>query len=193
MLARLFLVPLGLVLAAAVEIVFLPFAALFDPATRMAGFALGHAAFFALLDTATGGDGDAATLGAALSAGFVAICLLPLLIVVLMGETFGVASGLWYVLGTGGLAALMPFVLRATEGNAPLHALRDALADRLRGVGLGRFAADGFEPHVTLAYDTRLVPTEAVAPVAWTAREFVLVHSLLGQTRHIPLARWPLG
>ena len=122
MLARLFLVPLGLVLGAAVEVVFLPLAAFFNPTTREAGFALGHAAFFALLDTATGGGGDVAAFGAALSTGFVAICLLPLLIVALMGETFGVATGLWYVLGTGGLAAAMPFVLRAsfhTGGLAP--------------------------------------------------------------------------
>ena len=114
MLARLVLFPLGIVLAAAVEVVFLPLAALFDSGTREAGFALGHAAFFALIESANGGGGDVAAFGAALSAGFVAICLLPLLIVALMGETFGVASGLWYVLGTGGLAALMPFVLRAS-------------------------------------------------------------------------------
>jgi 2'-5' RNA ligase len=38
-----------------------------------------------------------------------------------------------------------------------------------------------------------VIAPEKVAPIAWRAREFVLVHSLLGQTRHIPLARWPLG
>lgn len=114
MLARLFLVPLGFVLAAALETIFLPLAALFDPATRAAGFALGHAGFFALMDAATGGDGDLAAFGTALSIGFVAIGLVPLAIVSLMGEVFGVRAGLWYVLGTGALAAAMPFVLRAS-------------------------------------------------------------------------------
>ena len=74
-----------------------------------------------------------------------------------------------------------------------MRAFHAALAARLGESGLGRFAAESFEPHVTLAYDARMVTTEAVAPVVWTAHEFVLVHSLLGQTRHIPLGRWPLG
>ncbi|MBN8713964.1 MAG: RNA 2',3'-cyclic phosphodiesterase [Xanthomonadales bacterium] len=87
----------------------------------------------------------------------------------------------------------LPFVLRAHGGNAPLHALHAALATELREVGLGRFAAAPFEPHVTLAYDTRTVVMQDVAPLAWQAREFVLVHSLLGQTRHVPLGRWRLA
>jgi 2'-5' RNA ligase len=51
----------------------------------------------------------------------------------------------------------------------------------------------GFEPHVTLAHDGAAVPFEPVPPIAWTARGFVPVHSLLGRTRHIPLARWEFG
>jgi len=46
---------------------------------------------------------------------------------------------------------------------------------------------------VTLLYDDVLVQERAVEPIRWTVSEFVLVHSLLGQTRHIPLARWSLG
>jgi len=84
----------------------------------------------------------------------------------------------------------LPFVLRARGGNAPLRALHAALAARLGEVGLGRFAAGSFEPHVTLAYDTRMVATQDVAPITWRAREFVLVHSLLGKTRHLTLGRW---
>jgi 2'-5' RNA ligase len=45
---------------------------------------------------------------------------------------------------------------------------------------------------MTLLYDDRSVAEQAVETIGWTAREFVLVHSLLGQTRHIPLGRWPL-
>ena len=43
-----------------------------------------------------------------------------------------------------------------------------------------------------MLYDDRLVAWQAVEPVRWTVREFVLMHSLLGQHRHVPLARWPL-
>jgi len=84
-------------------------------------------------------------------------------------------------------------VLRARDGNAPLRALHAALATQLGEVGLGRFTAASFEPHVTLAYDARMIAAQDVAPIAWRAHGFVLVHSLLGKTRHVPLGRWALG
>jgi 2'-5' RNA ligase len=86
-----------------------------------------------------------------------------------------------------------PFVLTAEQGNAPLHAFHAELGVRLREAGLGRCVASGFRPHLTLAYDRRVIAPEIIAPMTWRVEEFVLVHSLLGRTRHIPLARWPLG
>lgn len=47
-------------------------------------------------------------------------------------------------------------------------------------------------PHVTLLYDDRHVAEHAVDTIRWTVQEFVLVHSLVGQTLYIPLGRWPL-
>lgn len=85
-----------------------------------------------------------------------------------------------------------PFVLTAEHGNEPLHAFQAELGVRLREAGLGRCVASGFRPHVTLAYDRRVIAPEKVAPIAWRVEEFVLVHSLLGQTRHIPLTHWAL-
>lgn len=87
----------------------------------------------------------------------------------------------------------LPFVLRADDGNAALRGFHAELAARLRECGLGHFASGNFEPHVTLAYDARMVAPEPVSPVRWRADEFVLIHSLLGQTRHVPLARWALA
>ncbi|MFC5437807.1 RNA 2',3'-cyclic phosphodiesterase [Rhodanobacter umsongensis] len=87
----------------------------------------------------------------------------------------------------------LPFVLKADGGNAALRAFHAELAGRLREVGLAHFARESFEPHVTLAYDARTISPEAVSPVRWRAREFVLIHSLLGQSRHVPLARWALA
>lgn len=87
----------------------------------------------------------------------------------------------------------VPFVLKADGGNAALRQFHADLAAQLREAGLGHFANGSFEPHVTLAYDARMVAPEAVFPVCWRADEFVLIHSLLGQTRHIPLARWALA
>jgi len=85
-----------------------------------------------------------------------------------------------------------PFVLTADGGNASLHAFRAALGERLREAGLGRHVTPGFTPHVTLAYDKHVVPTEPVPPLGWRAAQFVLVHSLLGKTRHVRLAQWTL-
>lgn len=87
----------------------------------------------------------------------------------------------------------VPFVLKADDGNAALRAFHAELAARLREAGLGSFAGGSFEPHVTLAYDVRTVAAEAVTPVSWRVHEFVLIHSLLGRTRHVPLAHWTLG
>jgi 2'-5' RNA ligase len=91
-----------------------------------------------------------------------------------------------------GRARAVPFVLRARDGNTALRAFHAALSVQLREVGLGKFTTAAFEPHVTLAYDVRMIAPHEVAPIAWRAHEFVLVHSLLGKTQHVVLDRWPL-
>lgn len=85
-----------------------------------------------------------------------------------------------------------PFVLRGADGLAALTAFQQNLGEALKKTVLGRWAKPGFTPHVTLLYDDRSVPEQAVTPVSWTARELVLVHSLIGRSLHVPLARWPL-
>jgi RNA 2',3'-cyclic 3'-phosphodiesterase len=47
-------------------------------------------------------------------------------------------------------------------------------------------------PHVTLLYDKRVIDEQPIEPISWTVREFVLVRSLHGQSRHIDVARWQL-
>ena len=49
-----------------------------------------------------------------------------------------------------------------------------------------------FTPHMTLLRDEQRVEEDWIEPVGWTARELVLVHSLLGRTTHRHLARFPL-
>jgi 2'-5' RNA ligase len=85
-----------------------------------------------------------------------------------------------------------PLVLRADHGLDDLLQMRDALSLCLRRENLGQHAKDRFTPHVTLLYDHQVVAPRAIEPIEWTVREFALVHSLIGQTRHIPLGRWPL-
>jgi 2'-5' RNA ligase len=51
---------------------------------------------------------------------------------------------------------------------------------------------DAFKPHVTLLRDPLRAKPLRVNPIVWTVRDFVLIHSLLGQTKHVHLGRWPL-
>lgn len=86
-----------------------------------------------------------------------------------------------------------PLVLRGGEGLSALMAFHQSLGMALRKANLGQWAKPGYTPHVTLLYDDSLLGATPVPPVTWTAGEFVLVHSLLGETRHVHLARWPLS
>lgn len=89
-----------------------------------------------------------------------------------------------------------PLVLAGGEGVAGLHALHDALGHALRDAGLGEHAASSaahFIPHVTLAYGMPWAAARPVEPACWNVREFALMHSLLGRTRHVALARWALA
>ena len=83
------------------------------------------------------------------------------------------------------------FVLLAGEPLEPLRALHRSLGVQLQAAGVtgsrGRFM-----PHLTLLYDEALIELRAIEPVRWTAAEFLLIDSLLGQTRHVVLGRWPL-
>ncbi|MEV8643528.1 hypothetical protein AB0V79_06295 [Mesorhizobium ciceri] len=57
----------------------------------------------------------------------------------------------------------------------------------------GLKASDGFVPHLTLAYDRKLVPKQPMGPISFVAREFVLVHSLRGLKKYVFPEYWPLS
>lgn len=85
-----------------------------------------------------------------------------------------------------------PFVLTGRgDGIAGIGALQSRLA-ALMPKWVPVVATSTKTPHMTLLYDSRWVATSTVEPVAWTAREFVLVHSLVGKTQHVILQRFPL-
>ena len=69
---------------------------------------------------------------------------------------------------------------------------QQALGLEMMNAGLGRWANLQYTPHVTLLCNDRCVAEQVVETIEWAAHEFVLVHSLIGQNRHVPLARWPL-
>ena len=89
-----------------------------------------------------------------------------------------------------------PFVMRGNErsdgGLAALMVFQKTMYLAMCRAGLqGPRANAKFAPHVTLMYDDQAIAEQAVEPVSRTAHDFVLVHSLLGQTKHIHLGRWP--
>ena len=84
-----------------------------------------------------------------------------------------------------------PFVLACGNPSDGLLALRRQLGLALRMDGMGE-ACTGFTPHMTLSWADRMVEDSPILPVRWMARDFALVLSLVGQSRHITLGRWPL-
>jgi len=86
---------------------------------------------------------------------------------------------------------IYPFVM--TGDAAQWKTLHTALAAALTKSGLGGATKGEFEPHVTLTYDELRVKPAKIEPIAWTVRDFVLVHSELGKTTHHHLGRWPLA
>lgn len=89
----------------------------------------------------------------------------------------------------GGNPKALPYVLLGAE-NAALQTFNKTLAAAMAKALLPPDKT--FTPHVTMLRDRVAAPETSIAPITWTVREFVLIHSLLGQTRHIPLARWTL-
>jgi 2'-5' RNA ligase len=87
---------------------------------------------------------------------------------------------------------IYPFVL--TGEASPWSVLRNTLGAALKKNGLGGAVhlEDAFKPHVTLLRDHVRAKPLRVNPIVWTVRDFVLIHSLLGQTKHVHLGRWPL-
>ena len=81
------------------------------------------------------------------------------------------------------------FVLRGDESLIGLEVLQQRVSDALdTRPGVAR----PFTPHVTLLRDGRHVEEHEIEPIAWTVKEVVLVHSLLGRTTHKHVARLPL-
>jgi len=84
------------------------------------------------------------------------------------------------------------FALFRGEGSEALVALGDAIGVAMAKVGLRSSASQFKTPHISLLRSPLRVPEEMVEPVRWTAREFVLIQSLIGKKEHRVKARWPL-
>ena len=122
---------------------------------------------------------------------------LPQLLVSAANEAAAEVAAAPFVLGFDRVASFrravrLPLVLRGGDGVDALVAFQQLLGAALRKAGLAPWVHPQYTPHLTLLYDDRCVAEHWVDPIVWTVREFVLVHSLLGKSQHVPLARWPL-
>lgn len=73
-----------------------------------------------------------------------------------------------------------------------LHRLHKLLHLEIRRSGLPLLTSHGFNPHMTLLYDRQLVPELAIEPLRWTATEFALIDSHVGESHYECLGTWPL-
>lgn len=77
----------------------------------------------------------------------------------------------------------------------PLEALRmfrERLGFALTRAGIAFKQSGRFTPHVTLLYGGQPRPEEEIEPISWLVEDFVLIDSLIGETRHVEVGRWPL-
>jgi len=82
--------------------------------------------------------------------------------------------------------------LRPGHSQPPSLALHNQLADAMAIEGVEMREGWRYSPHVTLAYRQRLPSTQPVTDRGWAVNEFVLIHSLVGLTRHEVIGRWVL-
>jgi 2'-5' RNA ligase len=82
-----------------------------------------------------------------------------------------------------------PFVLRGDL--KVLTDFRRCLGAEMAQSGLA--VPNAYTPHVTLLWADRAVEAYPIAPIDWLVTDFVLVSSLVGQSRHDILDHWQLG
>ncbi len=85
-----------------------------------------------------------------------------------------------------------PLVLLSASEPSGLREFHAQLGTVLKNAGFKRIQKS-FTPHVTLLYDSRMISERSVSPLSWTVRNFALVHSPYGQSRHDEIAGFELA
>jgi len=83
--------------------------------------------------------------------------------------------------------------LRPAHSLPPLRALQSAIARAMNEQGVPMRPQWRFNPHVTLIYRKGQPVVRPVPDLGWPVREFVLIESVVGLTRHNLLGRWTLS
>jgi 2'-5' RNA ligase len=78
------------------------------------------------------------------------------------------------------------------DGVAGLMRLQGVLKHALMKAGLRLPRQPNSSPHLTMMYVENRTCDFAIEPIGWTVSRFVLVDSLVGQSRHANLGQWHL-
>jgi 2'-5' RNA ligase len=89
-------------------------------------------------------------------------------------------------------ASSRSIALRPEHVLPPLRTLQSRIVEAMDRARVEMRAGWAFSPHQTLAYRSGTPFSRPVELFRWPARDFVLIHSFVGQTRHEILGRWPL-
>jgi 2'-5' RNA ligase len=90
---------------------------------------------------------------------------------------------------SGGLGKRALVLTGEGDGVAGLVTLGSALSQAMVKAGLRLPRQSNSSPHLTMMYKSRTCDF-AIEPTGWTVSQFVLVDSLVGQSRHVHLGRW---
>lgn len=88
-----------------------------------------------------------------------------------------------------------PFVLCADSvSSRSVLALRKAIAEAQRQVGLHVGGVSSYLPHVALQFGPAIdAIEESITPIQWHVGEFLLLRSFFGHSQHEVIGRWPLA
>ena len=93
-----------------------------------------------------------------------------------------------HLVGARGHMLLLP-----SEPLDQFRMFRERLGFTLMRAGMDFQLNGRFNPHLTLLYGNDLTFETEIDPIIWRVEDFVLIDSVVGETRHVELGRWPLG
>lgn len=85
-----------------------------------------------------------------------------------------------------------PFVLSSGDGLEAVKALRWSIVGAMAEEGFRMRVPRDDDAHMTLMWADRRVGEYPILPICWKVREFALVLSYVGESRHEHLAKWRL-
>jgi len=91
----------------------------------------------------------------------------------------------------GGNAGRRAIVLTGGDGVAGIIRLQKDLSTVMTKAGFGTRQTNHFTPHLTMMYADS-VSERSIQLISWMVKEFVLIDSLYGQSKHVVLGHWAL-